>query len=73
MTPFSPTPDCAASILVVGKDVRGRWLVQESQGSLEGHFISFEAAMSFARAERHSYPGATIAVSCAPLLPIVAC
>lgn len=62
-----PGADGSAHVLVVGPDGSGRWLVQESFGTLEGYFISFEAALGFARRERHGIPGATVAVSCAPL------
>lgn len=71
MISLASEPDPAASILVVGQDSAGHWLVQESGGRLEGRFISFSAAMAFARAERYGLPGATIAVSAAPLVPQV--
>lgn len=64
-------PDPSRPILYVGQDSAGHWLVQESGGRLEGRFISFAAAMSFARAERHGFAGATIAVATAPLVPHV--
>ena len=63
--PAEPDP----SILFVGQDPRGRWMVQENHGLLEGTFVSREAAMSFARWERHGYPGATVALATAPLTP----
>ncbi|MFN3627740.1 MAG: hypothetical protein ACK4S3_07675 [Parvibaculum sp.] len=37
--------------ICVGQDRAGHWLVQARGGSLEGRFISFAAAMSFARSE----------------------
>ncbi len=64
-----PEPDSSVSTLQVGQDAAGHWLVQESRGLLEGRFISFEAAMAFARAERHGFPGASVAVATTPLVP----
>ncbi len=63
------TSNAEASILVVGQDAAGHWLVQESGGLLEGRFVSFAAALAFARAERHGFPGATVAISGTPLVP----
>lgn len=54
-------------ILMVGPDAHGHWLVQERQGALEGSFVSREAALRFARWERHAYPSATIAMADGPL------
>lgn len=54
----TPNRDC--SVLFVGQDRAGHWLVQESHGLLEGRFISGEAAWRFARDEIHAFPGATI-------------
>ena len=62
-------PDSRITTLSIGQDEAGHWLVQESSGGLEGRFISFAAAMAFARAERHGFPGACIAVATAPLVP----
>ena len=41
-----PTPH-----LVVGQDRRGRWLVQDDAGLIEGAFTTRQTALSFARAE----------------------
>lgn len=65
----SSEPGSSGSILFVGQDVAGHWLVQENGGRLEGRFVSFATTMSFARAERHGFPGATVAVSPTPLVP----
>ena len=62
-------PDPARSVLFVGQDTAGHWLVQESHGLLEGRFISFAAALRFARAERRSFPNGSVAVVTAPLTP----
>ncbi|WP_010162429.1 hypothetical protein [Sphingomonas sp. PAMC 26617] len=64
-----PEPDQPACVLKVGQDTAGHWLVQDSGGRLEGRFISLATAMAFARAERHSLPGATIERSDTPLIP----
>lgn len=68
-TVTDPEPDSRTTTLRIGQDAAGHWLVQESSGRLEGRFISFAAAMAFARAERHGFPGACIAVATAPLVP----
>ncbi len=64
-----PEPDSSVPILQVGQDAAGHWLVQDSTGLLEGRFISFASAMSFARAERHAFPGAVIAIANIALVP----
>lgn len=69
MQSYSPIRSDGASTLVVGQDAQGHWLVQESLGQLEGCFVSFEAALGFARRECHSFPGATVTVSRMPLTP----
>ena len=66
-----PEPDQTGPVLKVGQDEAGHWLVQDSTGMLEGRFVSFAAAMSFARSERHALPGATILCTATPLVPIV--
>ncbi len=71
LTVFALEPDPSGPVLRVGQDEAGHWLVQESGGRLEGRFISFATAMAFARAERHAFPGATVAVATAPLVPQV--
>jgi len=60
-------PDQKIRTLNVGQDAAGHWLVQDSEEMLEGRFISLDAAMAFARAERRSIPGALIAVVATPL------
>lgn len=67
----NPEPDQSGSILFVGQDAAGHWLVQEKGGRLEGRFISLAAALAFARAECHGFPGASIAVVAEPLVPTV--
>ncbi|MCD2324410.1 hypothetical protein LQ953_10335 [Sphingomonas sp. IC-56] len=65
-----PEPDQRGSIFFVGQDEAGHWLVQESTGQMEGRFVSFAAAMGFARAERYAFH-AEVVVSTAPLVPHV--
>lgn len=72
MTPVAePEPDQLECYLKVGQDRAGHWLVQENHGLLEGRFVSFAAAMTFARSELQSLPGATIVQADAPIVPIV--
>lgn len=71
LSPTDPEPDPSLPILQVGQDVAGHWLVQENHGRLEGRFVSFTAAMSFARSERSAFPGATVVLAETPLVPIV--
>lgn len=66
-----PEPDRSPTILFVGQDKAGHWLVQESGGGLEGRFVSREAALGFARAERHAFPHARIVTASQPLVPTV--
>ena len=66
-----PEIDRSIPTLSVRQDEVGHWLVQESGGRLEGRFISFAAAMGFARAELHACPGATIIIETRPLVPII--
>jgi hypothetical protein len=40
-----------SSVLRIGQDARGRWLVQDTAGRLEGFFRSRDTALSFARTE----------------------
>lgn len=71
ISPDDPEPDQCDCILRVGQDRAGHWLVQENNGKLEGRFVSFAAAMAFARGESQALPGATIMVADTPLVPIV--
>ncbi|WP_174287238.1 hypothetical protein [Sphingomonas bacterium] len=71
MSPTDPEPDQRPWILNVGQDAAGHWLVQDSRGKLEGRFVSFAAAMAFARSERQSMPGATIVSAACALVPTI--
>lgn len=55
--------------LMVGPDGHGHWLVQEQGGALEGAFISRDAALQFARWERHAYHDAVVALAAGVLTP----
>ncbi|NIJ08165.1 hypothetical protein FHS31_001782 [Sphingomonas vulcanisoli] len=59
-------------IIKVGQDRAGHWLVQEDNGLMEGRFVSFPAAMAFARAERHAFRDAEVLVVEETLVPYVA-
>lgn len=48
-------PDQSGSVIYVGRDRAGHWLVQDDQKRLEGCFVSYAAAMSYAQGERHFY------------------
>jgi hypothetical protein len=66
----NPEPDPSGLIIYVGQDKAGHWLVQDSARKLEGRFVSYGAAMSYAQAERQIYH-ASVQVVSAPLTPIV--
>ncbi len=71
VSPLDPDPDQPGCTLSVGQDKAGHWLVQASSGQLEGRFVSFAAAMTFARSESQALPGAIIVVTAAPLIPTI--
>ncbi len=64
-------PDPSGLTIFVGRDTAGHWLVQDSEGQLEGRFISRAAAWAFARAECRGVPGAQAIAAVHPLIPIV--
>ena len=65
-------PGATPHILQVGQDRRGRWMVQENHGLIEGLFIPRDAALHFARLERHAFPGATVELTSEPLISTLA-
>lgn len=67
----SPEPDRRSSVLYVGQDRAGHWLVQENHGLLEGRFISRHAAWRFARDEVHTFPGAVIVFTTDWIVPAI--
>lgn len=66
----NPEPDQRGTVIYVGQDQAGHWLVQDSARKLEGRFVSYGAAMSYARAERQIYH-ARVEVTAVPLTPLV--
>lgn len=68
----SSEPPSTEHILLVGQDCRGRWMVQENHGLIEGLFVSREAALHFARLERHAFPGARVKLAVGPLVSTLA-
>jgi len=64
-------PDRRTSILHVGQDRAGHWLVQENHGLLEGRFISRDAAWRFARGEIHAFPGGRIVFTSEAIVPAI--
>ena len=65
MAQFSPPAAFRGdpTILLVGQDDDGRWVVQENHGRVEGCFISRDAAICFAQAERAQFPGALVVIT----------
>lgn len=57
-------------VIYVGQDHVGHWLVQDSRRTLEGRFISYGAALSYAHAERDIYH-ASVEIAEVPLTPLV--
>lgn len=47
---MSAEPDPAGSIIFVGRDTDGHWLVRSCHGQFEGRFIPGDSAWAFARA-----------------------
>ncbi|WP_375398642.1 hypothetical protein [uncultured Sphingomonas sp.] len=66
----APEPDPSTPTIYVGQDNAGHWLVQDSGKRLEGRFVSFAAAMSYAHAERDIYHAA-VEIAATPLAPLV--
>ena len=71
LTSVDPDPLQPCTTLWVGRDAAGHWLVQESGGRLEGRFVSYAAAMAFARSARLAFPGAVVEVANGPMVPLV--
>jgi hypothetical protein len=70
--PVSTEPPSSEHILLVGQDIRGRWMVQENHGLIEGIFISRDAAVHFAYCERHAFPGGRVEIADVPLASTLA-
>ncbi len=60
-----------SSLLFVGQDERGRWLVQDTVGRVEGCFRSRETALGFAKSECDLFHG-RIEIAQAPLTARIA-
>ena len=67
---LNPEPAPDGRVIYVGQDLAGHWLVQDNARKLEGRFVSYCAAMSYAQAERDIYQ-ASVEVTSAPLTPVV--
>ena len=65
MSSHSPEGPLFATLLV-GQDLRGRWLVQDIDGLIEGCFQSKNAALGFARSESEIHH-LSVALSATPL------
>ncbi len=57
-----------ASIIIIGQDRRGQWIVQENHGLMGGIFRSREAAMHFIEDERAGFPNASVETATLPLM-----
>ncbi len=66
----NPEPDERGTIIYVGQDKAGHWLVQDSGRKMEGRFVLRGAALSFAEAERQIYH-ASLEIVSAPLVPLI--
>lgn len=65
-----PEPVPPARLIYVGQDRDGHWLVQDSEGQLEGRFVSRGAAMRYAAEEAEIYH-ASVAIATDTLIPLV--
>lgn len=63
-------PDPCGTVIYVGQDKAGHWLVQDSGRKMEGRFVSRSAAMRFAEAERQIYH-ASLEMCVTPLVPLI--
>ncbi len=60
MRPRSRVQEQLKTVFLVGPTPRGRWLVQETSGLLEGLFISQRAALKFAMDECRAHPNSIV-------------
>ena len=67
MTIMSVPDVPSASIIIVGQDRRGQWIVEENHGLMGGIFRSRDAAMHFIADERASFPNASVETATTPL------
>lgn len=66
----NPEPAERGTIIYLGQDKAGHWLVQDSGRRMEGRFVSRGAALSVAEAERQVYH-ASLEIVSAPLVPLI--
>jgi hypothetical protein len=66
----NPEPDERGTIIYVGQDKAGHWLVQDSGRRMEGRFVSRGAALSYAEAERQMYH-ASLEITSSPQVPLI--
>lgn len=64
--------DLVDHVLLVGRDIEGRWAVQENHGLIDRRFGSREAAVRFALRESRAFPGVRVNLTGTPLNPILA-
>lgn len=55
------------TIILVGQDDLGRWVVEENHGLIEGAFRTKNDALRFAQSERDQFPGAIVVITQAKL------
>lgn len=51
------------TIILVGQDDRGRWMVEENHGLVSGTFRTRDGALRFAQAQHSQFPDAIIMVT----------
>ena len=51
------------TIILVGQDECGRWIVEENHGLVQATFTSKNEAVRFANSERWQFPGAIVMVT----------
>jgi hypothetical protein len=61
--PFPSDPDPQPTLFYVGRDPRGRWVVQDREHLRGGLFVSRAAALKFALSENGNHPLDVVALS----------
>ena len=62
-SPSDSDPDSQPTIFYVGRDRRGRWVVQDREHLRGGLFVSRSAALKFALSENGNHPLDVVALS----------
>ncbi|MDB5618316.1 hypothetical protein [Tardiphaga sp.] len=57
-------PSCRTSLVLIGRNSRGQWVVQEQNGLYGGLFTHRAAAVRYALFENGQHPEAIIAIGC---------